>query len=126
MSWIANLVPVNVPQNSAGSDLVDSEADNRAWCYEVIPGRAAHQLALLSKRARRLLPTIAIPVLVVMSTRDGQLKYESGPYVIDHIGSADKELLTLNNSGHNILVDAERELVWERTAEFIARISAGA
>jgi carboxylesterase len=59
-----------------------------------------------------------------MSTGDGQLRFESGPYVIEQIGSTDKELVTLHNSGHNVLVDAERELVWERTAEFVARISA--
>ena len=124
ITWIANLFPITIPQDSAGSDLVDPEADKRAWCYEAIPGRAAHQVTLLNKRARRRLPELTVPTLVLMSTGDGQLRFESGPYVIEQIGSMDKELITLHKSGHNILVDAERELVWERTAEFVARISA--
>ena len=123
ISWIANLVPISVPQDSAGSDLIDPEADKRVWCYEAIPGRAAHQVTLLNRRVRRLLPSIKVPALVVMSRGDGQLKYESGPYVMDSIGSTDKELLTLDNSGHNIMVDAERELVWERTVGFMGRIA---
>jgi carboxylesterase len=124
VSWIANVLPLNVPQSSAGSDLVDPEADKRAWCYETIPGRAAHQVTMLSRRVRRLLSSVTIPILVVMSRGDGQLKYESGPYVIEHIGSQDKELLTLDNSGHNIMVDAQREMVWERTASFMERLAA--
>ena len=123
ISWIANLVPLNVPQDTAGSDLVDPEADKRAWCYEVIPGRAAHQVTLLNRRVRRLLPSVTVPALVVMSRGDSQLKYESGPYVIDTIGSMDNELLTLDNSGHNVMVDAERERVWERTTGFMSRIA---
>jgi carboxylesterase len=126
LTWITNLVPFTVSQEGAGTDLVDPEADKRAWCYEVIPGRAAHQVALLNKRVVKLLPRITAPALVVMSSRDAQLKYESGPYVIENIASADKTLMPLHNSGHNILVDAERESVWEATAEFIGRIVAGA
>ncbi len=124
ISWIANLLPITVPQDSAGSDLVDPEADKRCWCYETIPGRAAHQVNLLNRRVRRILPSVTVPVLVVMSRGDAQLKYESGPYVVDHIGSQDKTLLTLENSGHNIMVDAERERVWARTADFMARLAA--
>jgi carboxylesterase len=125
-TWVTSLVPLTVRQDDAGTDLVDPEADKRAWCYEAIPGRAAHQVTLLNKRVLTLLPRITCPALVVMSTRDAQLKYESGPYVIEKIASADKQLITLHNSGHNILVDGERESVWEATAEFIGRLAAGA
>jgi carboxylesterase len=125
-TWVTNLIPFTVRQDDAGTDLVDPEADKRAWCYEAIPGRAAHQVTLLNKRVLKLLPRLAAPALVVMSTRDAQLKYESGPYVIEKIASTDKKLIPLHNSGHNILVDAEREAVWEATAEFIARVAAGA
>lgn len=123
--WISSLIPFTIRQDDAGSDLVDPEADKRAWCYEAIPTRAAYQVGLLSRRVRKLLPRITVPTLVVMSTKDSALKYESGPYVIDRISSTDKQLITLNNSGHNILVDAEREAVWEVTAAFISRVADG-
>jgi len=119
LSWIANWLPITIPQASPDPDLVDPEADKRIWFYEAVPGRAAHQVNLLNRRVRRLLPTITAPTLVVMSKRDGSLKFESGPYVIQQIASTDKELVTLHNSGHNLLADGEREFVWRRTAEFI-------
>jgi carboxylesterase len=126
LTWITGLMPFTVRQGGAGTDLVDPEADRRAWCYEAIPGRAAHQLTLLRKRVIKLVARITAPALVVMSSGDAQLKYESGPFVMEKIASTDKTLMPLHNSGHNILVDGERESVWEATAEFIARVAAGA
>lgn len=120
-SWIANYVTINMRQESPGSDLVDPDADSRIWCYEIIPGRAAHQVHLFNRRVRRLLPSITVPVLAVMSTGDAALKYESGPYLIEHIGSTDKKLIPLHESGHNILADGERDLVMQKVAEFFAR-----
>lgn len=125
LTWIGNLIPLKIRRRSAGSDLVDPEADSRAWCYEEIPASTAYQVALLSKRARSLLPRITAPTLVVMSTKDSELKYKSGPHVIETISSADKQLISLHNSGHNILIDVERETVWEATASFASRISTG-
>jgi carboxylesterase len=126
LTGILQWLDLRISQESAGSDLVDPEADKRAWCYEELPARGAHQVNLLRRRVMRLLPSITAPTLVVMSRGDASLKFESGPYVIEHIASEDKDLVTLHNSGHNVLVDAERESVFERTAAFIARLSKGA
>ncbi len=123
LSWIAQWIPLTIPQDSAGSDLADPEADKRVWCYDAIPGRAVHQVNLLCRRVRGLLPTITVPTLVVMSRRDETLRFESGPYVMERISSADKEMVTLYHSGHNVLVDREREMVWERTAGFISKLT---
>lgn len=120
-SWIAQLLPLTMRQDSPGSDLVDPDAVNRIWCYEQFPARAAHQVHLLNRRVRALLPQITVPVLAIMSTGDEALKYQSGPYLIEQIGSADKELLPLHESGHNILADGERHLVMEKVAEFFAQ-----
>ncbi len=109
-------------QPSGGDDLLDPEADRRTWCYEQIPARAAHQVLQLNRRVRQLLPTITSPTLIVMSEGDASLKYESGPYVRDHIGATDKTLITLHKSGHNVLVDGERHLIMQETVDFMARI----
>ncbi|MBN1314225.1 MAG: alpha/beta fold hydrolase [Anaerolineales bacterium] len=122
LSFIANIIPFSIPQKSEDFDLVDPEGDKRIWCYESIPGRAAYQVYALNKRVRKLLPDVTSPALVVMSTGDTALKYESGPYVIEHIASTDKQLVTLRNSGHNILCDGERESVWQQTASFFDRL----
>lgn len=122
LSFIANIIPFTIPQKSHDIGLVDMEGDGRVWCYDAIPARAAYQVYAFNKRVRKLLPSIKSPTLVVMSTGDTKLKFESGPYVIQHIASTDKQLVTLNNSGHNILCDGEREAVWQQTASFIGRL----
>jgi esterase/lipase len=101
---------------------VDPEADGRVWCYNSIPGRAAHQVRQFNLRVRRLLPSVTAPTLVVMSTRDRTLDFASGPHVIQTIRSTDKELVTLHRSGHNILADAEREAVLDHTVRFFDRL----
>lgn len=123
-SWLANWFPINARQESLALDMIDPEADGRTWCYEIIPGRAAHQVNLLNRRVRKLLPSIHAPTLAVMSRGDKSLKFESGPHVIKHIASDDKALVTLHNSGHNIMVDAERENVYQMVAEFIGERAA--
>jgi esterase/lipase len=46
--------------------------------------------------------------------------------VNDRVGSKDKQLLLLHNSGHALTVDSEWELVAERTYAFIqAHLGAG-
>ncbi len=125
LSWIATIIPLTIRTKDLDADLVDPAAGGRIWCYDAIPGRAAHQVNLFNKRVRKLLPSITAPALVVMSTGDNSIRYKSGPHVIQQIGSSDKELVTLHDSGHNILCDGERELVWQQTAAFIARLAAG-
>ncbi len=123
LSWIARWIPLTIQQESAGADLVDPEADKRVWCYDAIPGRAIHQVNLLCRRVRGLLPAITAPTLVVMSRLDEALRFESGPFVMERISSADKEMVTLYHSGHNVLVDRERKMVWEKTAGFIGKLT---
>jgi len=55
-----------------------------------------------------------------MSRRDAALQFRSARYVMDTISSEDKELLVLERSGHNILVDVDRQQVMDRCADFIA------
>ena len=125
-SWIGALVPLVIPNKTGDSDAADPEADRRTYCYEAKPARAVNQVRLLNQNALRLLPAVTAPTLVVMSKGDQTLKFESATLVLDRINSTRKELLTLERSGHNVLVDVERERVWQATADFIARESKAA
>ena len=123
LSWVAELIPMTIANKPSDSDLFDPEGDKRTWCYDAKPGRAVHQVHLFNKRVRRLLPAVTAPALVVMSRGDKSLKFDSAATVMERIGSRDKELITLERSGHNILVDGERERVWEAVAAFIGRLT---
>lgn len=123
LSWIGNIFPITVPKEEKDDDLIDPEADSRVWCYDAYPSRAVHQVNLFTRRVRGMLPLVTVPTLVVMSKGDRTLRFESGPIVMEKIASKDKELVTLRNSGHNILCNGERENIWEKTAAFFDRLS---
>jgi len=122
-NWLIHLVPLLkhfVPFWPASeSDAVAPEAPGRLWTYDVIPTHGAHEVYKLMKAARRLLPDIVVPAIIFHSTLDQEIAPHSAQLTYERIGSADKELVTLHNSGHNILVDAEWEAVAEKTYEFI-------
>jgi carboxylesterase len=103
-----------------GDDLTDPEARERyLWSYRGTPVAALEQLNLLENAVRRDLHKIAMPTLILMSTRDLSVKPKSGGYALERIASKDKELIWLNNSGHCLWVDSEKEQVWQKALGFI-------
>jgi carboxylesterase len=127
-TWVADkliyLTPIlkylipKMPQ-SGESDLTDPKADLRLWSYDENPVRAAHELLKLIRRVRRALPQITCPLLVMHGTLDQAIHPDSARRTYERVGSADKELVTLRNSGHCITVDSEWELVAQKTYMFI-------
>jgi len=104
---------------SDASDLTDPEADLRLWSYEENPIFAAHELLKLIRQVRRALPQVVCPTLVIHSTLDTAIHPDSARLTYEQVGSADKKLVTLHNSGHCITIDSEWESVAEKTYEFI-------
>jgi carboxylesterase len=123
LSWLFGWIPAAIPQSWSSTGAPDPEIDRRTWCYESMPLRGIHQVRLLTDRVRRLLPTVTAPALVFMGSQDKSLKLEGAQIVLDEIASSDKELITLAESGHNLVIDRERELVYRKTAEFFERLS---
>ena len=95
-------------------DLADPEAIDRIWCYDELPLAGAAETYLLQRRVRQALPKIHQPILIVQGRRDAQLPPQAAQAVYDGVASTDKTLVWLENSGHNLLADGERESVWER------------
>ncbi len=113
------LLPKKPKSGNSDSDLTDPEADLRLWSYEENPTFAAHELLKLIRQVRRLLPQVTCPLLVVHSTLDTAIHPTSARLTYEQAGSADKELVTLHNSGHCLTVDSEWESVAAKTYEFI-------
>ena len=105
----------------AESDLSDPEALNRVWCYDTRPVAAAAEVYALQRWARRALPRITQPTLIFQGRNDGALTPDAAQFTYDLIGSTDKTLIWLERSGHNILIDGEREQVWEESYTWIQR-----
>jgi carboxylesterase len=96
-------------------DLVDPEAIHRVWAYDKTPLWGASELYLLQRWVRSTLSQIQQPVLIFQGRHDGSLPPEAAQMVYDGVSSTDKTLVWLEHSGHNLLVDGEREWVWEQS-----------
>jgi len=119
--YLAPVLKYAIPKKrkSDDSDLTDPEAELRLWHYDENPAFAAHELLKLIRLVRRLLPQVTCPTLTIYSILDQAIHPDSAPYTYQHVGSRDKELVTLHASGHVVTVDAEWEAVAEATYQFI-------
>ena len=100
-------------------DLADPEAADRIWCYDRTPMWGAGEVYRLQREVTRVLPEIRQPVLIFQGLRDTSVDPQAAQILYDRIGSSDKEVVWLEQSGHNLLVDAEREAVWARSYEWM-------
>jgi carboxylesterase len=96
-------------------DLGDPEAIQRSWFYDELPMWGAAEVYLLQRQVRRALPMIRQPILIYQGRLDAQLHPQAAQIVYDGVASTDKTLVWLENSGHNLLIDGERESVWAQS-----------
>ncbi len=82
---------------------------------------ALNETARLSAIVRSMLPRVTCPLLIIYSTLDRMIPRDSAQFTYDHVGSRDKTLVKLNNSGHVITLDSEWQTVADQTYQFIQR-----
>lgn len=87
--------------------------------YSQTPLLSVHSLLSLIKSVTDGLPRLEKPLLIVQSKKDRTVLPNSGSYIYQHAGSAEKELFWLEDSGHLVTLDMERELVFKKIIEFI-------
>jgi carboxylesterase len=73
---------------------------------------------------RAALPKISAPVLLIYSHNDPTVEPKEGhaEQIYAALGNRDKQTLWVENSGHLITEDAERQRVFQAVAEFVARV----
>ncbi|MFC2054314.1 alpha/beta hydrolase [Chloroflexota bacterium] len=113
---IKRLTP-NIPKSE--DFMTDPEAKLRNWSYETVPTSAAHEVLKFMGEVKHLLPRINCPLLIINSSKDPEIRLDSGQYVYVHTSSADKKLIVLHNCGHVITIDSEWEQVAGETYKFI-------
>ena len=101
-------------------DLVDPEAPQRLWHYPTWPTRGLSELLKLERVVHRELADVRVPAIVFCSTHDSSIDIPAVRGSFARLGSEDKELVVLHNSGHVLTVDAERESVFARAYGFIS------
>lgn len=104
---------------AVGNDIKLSGTDEMA--YDRVPSRAARQLALLLAAVRNDLPLVRCPALVFSSVVDHTVPPDNQREIYETIASTDKALVTLQDSYHVATLDNDKELIFAKTLEFVAK-----
>lgn len=90
-------------------------------CYDRTPLNCLGSLLHLIKQMERILPAVHQPMLVVQSRNDRTVRPQSARYIYERLGSREKQLIWLEESGHIVTLDSERNRVFEVVADFLRR-----
>ncbi len=96
------------------------DAQRYLWSYDRWTVAGAAELLRLKQRVRRGLEQIRVPALVIYSVRDKMIGENAAADTYERLGSKNKELVELEESGHVLTVDVERERVFAAAVRFIA------
>ncbi|MCH2187608.1 alpha/beta hydrolase, partial [Myxococcota bacterium] len=126
LSWpIPQAVPIvkylmpMLPKRS-GSDIRDPAARARHPGLPVMPLKSVHELVRLQRSLSSRLGQITAPALIAHGVHDLTARPADAQKIFDSVGSADKELLWLENSAHVVPVDYDGLDLAERVAAFLA------
>jgi carboxylesterase len=99
----------------------DAAADHVDYPY--YPTRAIAELRDLLVEMRTALPRIQVPVLLVHSHNDGGVLPLNAEKIFSYLSVEDKTLLWVENSGHVITREPDRQQVFEAAESFIKRLT---
>jgi len=90
------------------------------------PLKAAHSLSRFWTVVAADLPKVTAPVLVLRSAEDHIVHPRNSALVLANVSSTDKQEVVLGESYHVATLDHDAELIFADSADFVARIGAGA
>lgn len=101
----------------------DPQAASERVAYTAYPLRSILELEVLLDEMRQNLPNITVPVLLMHSRNDRYIPYAHMTSIYEELGTENKTMKWVVNSSHIITCDAEREVVFTATTDFIRRIT---
>ena len=87
------------------------------------PMSCIYELLKMSRFARQNMRKVTSPVLIMHAREDDLTGTRSADFVYNHISSKIKEYIKLENSYHLIVMDNERDFVFEKSIEFLNCLS---
>ena len=104
----------------------DKEAERLNIDYPVQPLRAISEIFDLNLEMRSWLERVECPVSLIYSTGDLTVPTDHPQQIYAALGSQDKTLAWVENSGHVLPRDAEREKVFSTVTDFVSRVTGDA
>ncbi|MGD2162414.1 MAG: alpha/beta fold hydrolase [Anaerolineales bacterium] len=117
------LAPILPPIPKGPPDWFDTQAIQNRVAYDFYDARAVYQFGQLVRTLEPLLPAVKRPLLLMHSTHDDFIPIQQMHRIYNAVGSEDKEVFTVDKSGHVISCDAQRELIFQRAAQFIHKLN---
>lgn len=117
IAWAPVVWPVIRSRPGVGNDIKKPGEDELP--YDRMPTRAVAQMAGFLRIIRAELPLVRAPLIVFHSPQDHVVPRGNAEFVMERVGSDDKELVLLPNSYHVATIDHDAELIFERTHEFV-------
>ncbi len=111
----------NVPKGQPDWQNPEAAADHAEYLY--YPSRSILQLRALLTVMRSGLADIKIPVLLFHSKMDKSIDPSNLVRIFSDLGTNDKTKLLVEKSGHVIVREPDRELVFKTTVDFIRRVN---
>jgi carboxylesterase len=112
------------PEISKGpSDWHDQKSPRTHVAYENYPTRCFRDLQALMQETHKNLPEVKCPALLMQSSADSTILPNSMKSYYDLLGTKNKEMIMLNNSGHIITYEPERDIVFDGCSKFVRQIS---
>lgn len=87
--------------------------------YRINPLKAVVELGKLQDDVRNYLPRVTQPIILFQGKNDETIDIKSSKIVYQSISSTKKELVELDNCGHCVLLDIQRESIYSRTVSFL-------
>ncbi|MGH2727990.1 MAG: alpha/beta hydrolase [Actinomycetota bacterium] len=106
-----------------GSDIADPS--QRELCYDRVPLRTAARLFAFQNEVKARLGAVRAPLLLFGSRQDHVVPPGNTSYVAEHVASSDLEVVWLERSYHVATLDYDADVIFERSAEFIAKRARG-
>jgi carboxylesterase len=111
------LVRWHVP--AGDSDLGDPEALRLLHSYARRPSVCIESLMRLLRVVERELPRVTAPALIMHGRQDRTVDVGNAPFILERLGSADKQLVWFERSGHAITVDLEHDALHTRVLDWL-------
>jgi carboxylesterase len=104
------------------SDWHNQAAEKDHVDYPYYPIRAILQLRDLLAEMRSALPKVQVPVLLIHSRQDRGVAPHNAEQILAGLGSPDKQILWVEDSGHVIPREPDRYLAFKAADGFIQRV----
>lgn len=113
--------PLYHKEPAGTSDHGDPDIQTRIWSYELYPVGGAAQLWFLQRAVRRQLARVHQPIILFQGRRDSSVRASSPQAILRRVSSTDTQMAWLEQSGHILTLDIERQFVFETCLAWLQR-----